>query len=104
MRHGELLGLPTRRPLTTILRARARCIVDRLPTPSPALSNDSYEAIVVGSGFGGAVAACRLAQASVQLALLERGRRFEPGSFPRPPRAYLRRAIVRRIDSLDRDR
>jgi cholesterol oxidase len=58
--------------------------VARLPAPSLALTKDSYEAIVVGSGFGGAVAACRLAQAGVDVAILERGRRFEPGSFPRP--------------------
>jgi len=55
-----------------------------LPAPSLAPTKDSYEAIVVGSGFGGAVAACRLAQAGVDVAILERGRRFERGSFPRP--------------------
>jgi len=55
----------------------------RLPAP-PLFLERSYEAIVVGSGFGGAVAACRLAQAGVDVAVLERGRRFEPGSFPRP--------------------
>jgi cholesterol oxidase len=49
----------------------------------PALSKQTYDAIVVGSGFGGAVAACRLSQAGVSVAVLERGRRFEPGSFPR---------------------
>jgi cholesterol oxidase len=54
---------------------------------APALSKDRYEAVVVGSGFGGAVAACRLAQAGVDVAILERGRRFEPGTFPRPARA-----------------
>jgi cholesterol oxidase len=47
------------------------------------LDRDRYEAVVVGSGFGGAVAACRLAQAGVDVGLLERGRRFPPGSFPR---------------------
>jgi cholesterol oxidase len=56
----------------------------RGPTPALALTRQSYEAIVVGSGFGGAVAACRLAQAGVAVAVLERGRRFELGSFPRP--------------------
>ena len=47
------------------------------------LGKEAYEAIVVGSGFGGAVTACRLAQADVDVAVLERGRRFELGSFPR---------------------
>jgi cholesterol oxidase len=47
------------------------------------LHKDSYEAIVVGSGFGGAVATCRLAQAGLDVALIERGRRFPLGSFPR---------------------
>jgi cholesterol oxidase len=47
------------------------------------LAKASYEAIVLGSGFGGAVATCRLAQAGVDVALIERGRRFPLGSFPR---------------------
>jgi cholesterol oxidase len=51
--------------------------------PQNGLSKDAYEAIVIGSGFGGAVAACRLAQAGVDVALLERGARFPLGGFPR---------------------
>ena len=47
------------------------------------LSRDHYSAVVVGSGFGGAVAACRLAQAGIDVAVIERGRRWEPGEFPR---------------------
>jgi cholesterol oxidase len=43
------------------------------------------EVTVVGSGFGGAVAACRLAQAGMQVLLIERGRRFEAQDFPALP-------------------
>ncbi|MFC4562343.1 GMC oxidoreductase [Nocardiopsis mangrovi] len=44
------------------------------------------DAIVVGSGFGGAVAAARLAQAGFSVIVLERGRRWKPGDFPRRSR------------------
>lgn len=44
---------------------------------------DVYSAVVVGSGFGGAVAACRLSQAGLDVAILERGKRYPRGSFPR---------------------
>ncbi|WP_208004421.1 MULTISPECIES: NAD(P)-binding protein [Labedella] len=41
------------------------------------------DAAVICSGFGGAVAAARLAQAGLSVVVLERGRRWEPGDFPR---------------------
>src|SRR3954462_9657204 len=44
-----------------------------------------FEAIVVGSGFGGSVMAYRLAAAVKSVCLLERGRAYPPGSFPRTP-------------------
>jgi cholesterol oxidase len=47
------------------------------------LGKEAYGAIVVGSGFGGAETACRLAQAGVEVAVIERGSRFALGTFPR---------------------
>jgi cholesterol oxidase len=41
------------------------------------------DAVVVGSGFGGAITACRLAEAGRSVIVLERGRRYKPGEFPR---------------------
>jgi cholesterol oxidase len=41
-----------------------------------------YDAIVVGSGYGGGVAASRLARIGLRVAVLERGREFALGDFP----------------------
>ena len=43
---------------------------------------DRYDVVVVGSGYGGAVAAARLAQQGVNVAVLERGKEYHPGDFP----------------------
>lgn len=40
---------------------------------------------VVGSGFGGGVAACRLAAAGFEVHVFERGRRYARNEFPRRP-------------------
>jgi cholesterol oxidase len=45
----------------------------------------SYDAIVVGSGFGGGIAACRLAEANKSVCVLERGRRWGRDDFPEHP-------------------
>lgn len=42
-----------------------------------------YDAIVIGSGFGGAITACRLAQAGRSVCVFERGRRWGKADFPR---------------------
>ncbi|VWB22689.1 GMC oxidoreductase [Burkholderia lata] len=47
------------------------------------MSAIEYDVIVVGSGFGGAVAACRLAEAGRRVLVLERGRRWTPDTYPR---------------------
>ncbi len=41
-----------------------------------------FDAIVVGSGYGGSVAASRLARAGFRVCVLERGREYVPGEFP----------------------
>ena len=41
------------------------------------------DAIIIGSGFGGAVAACRLAQKNYRVVVLERGRQWDAKSLPR---------------------
>lgn len=56
--------------------------IRRLSHPAEQLE-DHYEIVVVGSGYGGSIAASRLARANRQVCLLERGREFQPGEYPR---------------------
>ncbi|HSE81310.1 MAG TPA: GMC family oxidoreductase [Gaiellaceae bacterium] len=51
-----------------------------------AATDNHFDAVVVGSGFGGSVLAYRLARAGKSVCVLERGRAYPPGSFPRGPR------------------
>lgn len=41
-----------------------------------------YQAIVVGSGYGGGVAASRLSRMGLNVCILERGKEYHPGEFP----------------------
>ncbi|MGH0256294.1 alpha/beta fold hydrolase [Sinorhizobium meliloti] len=53
----------------------------QLSRPLDAISSH-YDAIVVGSGYGGGVAVSRLARCGKRVCLLERGREILPGEFP----------------------
>lgn len=50
--------------------------------PASSEATRRYDAIVIGSGFGGGAAACRMAEAGMEVAILERGRRWEKTDFP----------------------
>jgi cholesterol oxidase len=47
---------------------------------------EHFDAVVVGSGFGGSVTAYRLQEGGKRVCVLERGRAWAPGDFPRSPR------------------
>jgi cholesterol oxidase len=44
-----------------------------------------HDTIIIGSGFGGSVTACRLAEAGARVLVLERGRRWNSKTYPRKP-------------------
>ena len=46
---------------------------------------NQFDAVIIGSGFGGSVMAFRLAQAGLKVCLLERGKPYPPNSFARAP-------------------
>lgn len=41
-----------------------------------------FDAVVIGSGFGGSVSACRLVEAGARVLVLERGRRWDRKTYP----------------------
>jgi cholesterol oxidase len=55
-------------------------------------ADNSFDTVVIGSGFGGSVTTYRLAEAGQRVCLLERGKAYAPGSFERNP-AGLARAV-----------
>jgi cholesterol oxidase len=58
--------------------------------PAAAASEEWFDAVVVGSGFGGSVMAYRLADAGRNVCLVERGKKWPPRSFPRTPYEFTR--------------
>lgn len=53
----------------------------RLSSPISRLKNH-YTVVVVGSGYGGAISASRLARAGQTVCVLERGKEWQPGEYP----------------------
>ncbi|HEX8733907.1 MAG TPA: NAD(P)-binding protein, partial [Pyrinomonadaceae bacterium] len=49
------------------------------------MNTNEFDAVIIGSGFGGSVMAYRLAEAGLRVCLLERGKAYPPFSFPRAP-------------------
>lgn len=56
------------------------------------MDND-FDVVVIGSGFGGAITACRLAQAGRSVCLLEKGRRWDRMDFPRAAGRVARQTV-----------
>src|SRR5450631_4289403 len=44
-----------------------------------------FDVIVIGSGFGGAITSCRLAQKGKKVLVLERGHKWDSATYPRKP-------------------
>ncbi|MGH9278381.1 MAG: GMC family oxidoreductase N-terminal domain-containing protein [Acidimicrobiales bacterium] len=53
----------------------------RLSSPTQDLE-DHYDVVVVGSGYGGAITASRLARAGRSVCLFEQGKELRPGEYP----------------------
>src|SRR5260370_32575119 len=53
----------------------------RLSSPIQ-LMKDHDDVVVVGTGYGGGIAASRLSRAGRKVCLLERGRELHPGEYP----------------------
>jgi len=60
----------------------AEALVERVRDNLQRQADRNFDVVVVGSGYGGAVAACRLAEAGHSVCVLERGEEYVPGEFP----------------------
>ncbi len=55
--------------------------MNRLSKPLTELKPE-YDVVVIGSGYGGSIAASRMARINKKVCLLEKGKEFLPGEFP----------------------
>src|SRR5271170_5887665 len=55
--------------------------MNRLSSPIEEIDAE-YEVVIIGSGYGGAIMASRLARAGLKVCVLERGRERQPGEYP----------------------
>ena len=53
--------------------------------------DDEYDMVIVGSGYGGSVVAANLIKANpgAKICVLERGKEYHPGDFPKDFRGFL---------------
>lgn len=65
---------------TTTTAGRSE-VFPRISKPVELLRN-SYDVVVIGSGYGGGIAASRMARAGQTLCVLERGKERWPGEYP----------------------
>jgi cholesterol oxidase len=55
---------------------------------------DHYSVVVIGSGYGGAIAAARIARAGRDVCILERGKELHPGEYPNSGLSALRETQI----------
>src|SRR5215469_14435961 len=63
--------------------------MERLSSPTESLK-PHYEIAVIGSGYGGGIAASRLSRAGRQVAVFERGREIHSGEYPNHAADFLK--------------
>ncbi len=73
-------------------------------TTSPLELQDYYDVVIIGSGYGGGVAASRLARMGLRVCVLEKGRQWRPGDFSNTVKGLWDRSrIVGKIVNLGPD-